>query len=193
MNPKRLLLPVLAMLLIAAATVATLAAASALPGRGAAPAASKKRPALAKARNDRRRRVNPTTVRRLRSAAWRWQALMGVRPAKSYASLHSRRALRYWSVQARHTRWLAAHPPHLRAWLCIHRFEGSWTDSGDPYWGGLQMDRGFMLTYAPESLLRRGWANRWTPLEQMWVAERAQRSGRGYSPWPNTAHYCGLL
>ena len=33
----------------------------------------------------------------------------------------------------------------------------------------------------------RGWANRWTALEQMWVAERAHRSGRGYGPWPNTA------
>ena len=193
MNPKRFLLPVLATLLIAAATVTTLAAASALPGRGATPAASKKRPALAKARKDRRRHVNPATVRSLRGAAWRWQALMGVRRAKSYASLRSRRALRYWSVQARHMRWLVAHPPHKRAWLCIHRFEGGWSDSGDPYWGGLQMDRGFMLTYAPPSLLRRGWANRWTPLEQMWVAERAHRSGRGYSPWPNTAHYCGLL
>ena len=40
---------------------------------------------------------------------------------------------------------------------------------------------------------RRGWANRWTALEQMWVAERAHRSGRGYWPWPSTARFCGLL
>jgi hypothetical protein len=93
----------------------------------------------------------------------------------------------------RHIRWLAAHPPHKRGWLCIHRFEGSWSDSGDPYWGGLQMDRGFMSSYAPRFLLRKGLANRWTPLEQMWVAERAHRSGRGYGPWPNTARYCGLI
>jgi len=39
-------------------------------------------------------------------------------------------------------------PPHRRAWLCIHRYEGSWRDSGDPYWGGLQMDRGFMHSYS---------------------------------------------
>ena len=193
MNPKRFLLPVLAILVIGAATVTTLAAASARPGRGATAAAPKKRPAVAKLRQERRRHVNPAVVRRFRSAAWHWQALMGVRPARSYASLHSPRALRYWSSQARRMSWLAAHPPHKRAWLCIHRFEGGWNDSGDPYWGGLQMDRGFMSTYAPASLLRRGWANRWTPLEQMWVAERAHRSGRGYSPWPNTAHYCGLL
>lgn len=193
MNPKRVLLPVLAVLLIGAATVTTLAAASALPGRGASHGAAKKRPSVATLRKERRRHVNPAVVRRLRNAAWRWQALMGVRRATSYASLHSPRALRYWSAQARRMSWLAAHPPHMRAWLCIHRFEGGWSDSNDPYWGGLQMDRGFMRTYAPAELLRRGWANRWTPVEQMWVAERAHRSGRGYSPWPNTARYCGLL
>jgi hypothetical protein len=55
------------------------------------------------------------------------------------------------------------------------------------------MDRGFMSTYAPGVLLRRGWADRWTALEQMWVAERAHRSGRGYWPWPNTARSCGLI
>jgi hypothetical protein len=54
------------------------------------------------------------------------------------------------------------------------------------------MDRGFMRTYAPRELLHRGLANRWTPLEQMWVAERAHRT-RGYYPWPNTARSCGLL
>lgn len=84
-------------------------------------------------------------------------------------------------------------PPNESAWLCIHRYEGSWTDSGDPYWGGLQMDRGFMKSYAPVFLLRRGWANRWTPNEQMWVAERARESGRGFYPWPNTARVCRLI
>jgi hypothetical protein len=83
-------------------------------------------------------------------------------------------------------------PPHYAQWLCIHRHEGSWTDSGDPYWGGLQMDRAFMRAYAPAHLLRRGWADTWTPLEQMWVAERAHRT-RGFYPWPNTARFCGLI
>jgi hypothetical protein len=84
-------------------------------------------------------------------------------------------------------------PPHYSAWLCIHKYEGSWTDSGDPYWGGLQMDRTFMTSYAPNYLLSKGWANTWTPLEQMWVAERAYASGRGFHPWPNTARMCGLI
>jgi hypothetical protein len=55
------------------------------------------------------------------------------------------------------------------------------------------MDRGFMAGYAPGYLLRRGYADRWSPLEQMWVAERAYRSGRGFYAWPNTARYCGLI
>jgi hypothetical protein len=83
--------------------------------------------------------------------------------------------------------------PHYSAWLCIHGHEGSWTDSGDPYWGGLQMDKGFMSTYAPRWLLAKGWADNWTPIEQMYVAERAYSSGRGFGPWPNTARMCGLL
>jgi hypothetical protein len=92
----------------------------------------------------------------------------------------------------------AARPLRLRlarygAWVCIHRHEAAWNDTGDPYWGGLQMDRGFMSAYAPGVLLRRGWADRWTALEQMWVAERAHQSGRGYWPWPNTARFCGLI
>lgn len=82
--------------------------------------------------------------------------------------------------------------PHLKDWLCIHRFEGSWTDSGDPYWGGLQMDKSFMLHFAPGWLLRKGWANSWTPAQQMWVAERAYKES-GFARWPNTARYCHLM
>jgi hypothetical protein len=139
------------------------------------------------------RHVNPVVTRRLRSSTWRWQSLMGLRRTRALGRLDTRRALLYWRVRARTAQRLAARPPHRSGWLCIHRFEGSWTDGNDPYWGGLQMDRGFMLRYAPRHLLRRGWANRWTPLEQMWVAERAHRAGRGFWPWPNTARACGLL
>jgi hypothetical protein len=189
---KRLLLPTFAAVLICTAGASTLAAASSTPLRGAHQAKHLRKP-LTQRLAPRRRHVNAAVVRRLQRSVWRGQALMGVRRARSAAPLRTQRALRYWRGQARRTSWLVAHPPHKRGWLCIHRFEGSWGDSGDPYWGGLQMDRSFMRTYAPAALLRRGWANRWTPLEQMWVAERAHRSGRGYWPWPNTARYCGLI
>ena len=108
MNPKVLLLPVLAALLLVAAVASTLASASSPP----------------------QRRAIPKTT----SA--------------------SKKPVRYWQQQARLVTRLAAHPPHKRGWLCIHRFEGSWRDAGDPYWGGLQMDRGFISTYAPRVLLR---------------------------------------
>jgi len=88
---------------------------------------------------------------------------------------------------------LALNPPHKSEWLCIHRFEGSWSDSGAPYYGGLQMDITFQRHYGGYLLTRKGTADRWSPLEQMWVAERAYESGRGYYPWPNTARSCGLI
>jgi hypothetical protein len=139
------------------------------------------------------RHVNPKITRRYRTATWRWQVVMGMPRAHSSVPLNTRRALLFWWRYARYVRRLSVHVPHRNAWLCIHRYEGSWTDSGDPYWGGLQMNRGFMRSYAPRVLLRRGLADHWTPLEQMWVAERAHRSGRGFYPWPNTARYCGLI
>jgi hypothetical protein len=137
--------------------------------------------------------VNPRLIRHYRAQAWRWQEVMG-----SFRTHHSIRpstgdVLRFWVQAAGRAYLKAIHPPHKAAWLCIHRYEGSWSDSGDPYWGGLQMDRGFMAGYAPRYLLRRGFADRWSPLEQMWVAERAYRSGRGFYAWPNTARYCGLI
>jgi hypothetical protein len=187
-NIKRLLLPMLAFVLAVIAAATALAAASAPPKHRAFP-----QPAQTTKAPQAPRRANPKVVRRLRGNVWRWQAVMGLRRSHSKAALRTVRALRYWRVQEHRVRRLAARPPHRRGWSCIHRFEGGWRDSGDPYWGGLQMDRGFMRTYAPRVLLRRGWADHWTALEQMWVAERAHRSGRGYSPWPSTARFCGLL
>jgi hypothetical protein len=75
--------------------------------------------------------------------------------------------------------------------MCIHRYEGAWNDTGDPYWGGLQMDKDFMLTYGRSYVRRYGWAHNWTPDMQIEVAARAWRT-RGFSPWPNTRRMCGL-
>ena len=55
------------------------------------------------------------------------------------------------------------------------------------------MDLGFQRAYGQYLLHNKGTADHWTPVEQMWVAERALRAGRGFYPWPNTARYCGLL
>ena len=98
-----------------------------------------------------------------------------------------------WRIRAYRARHRAHHPPHLAEWRCIHRGEGSWTDPNSPYYGGLQMDISFQLTYGPELLRHKGTADHWAPYEQMWVAERALDAGRGFYPWPSTARRCGLI
>jgi hypothetical protein len=55
------------------------------------------------------------------------------------------------------------------------------------------MDVSFMKTYGKYVFMKKGTANNWTPVEQMWTAEHALWSGRGFFPWPNTAHYCGYI
>ena len=137
------------------------------------------------------RSASPRLIRSYRRETWRWETLMGL-PRTRGSRRPTVPVLRFWLRHAARARRTAFHPPHLAAWLCIHRYEGAWSDGGDPYWGGLQMDRGFMLRYAPASLLRRGWANAWSPIEQMWVAERALRSGVSFSAWPNSSRMCGI-
>lgn len=79
------------------------------------------------------------------------------------------------------------------AFLCIHRFEGSWDDTRNPvYHGGLQMDQLFEETYGAEFLRAWGHASNWPPFVQVAVAMRAYLAGRGFSPWPNTRRKCGL-
>jgi hypothetical protein len=138
-------------------------------------------------------------IRTYRAKTWHWQRVMGVEPAPTRyrerrASLTRLFYLRDgWRRRAARV-WRRAHrPPHKAAWLCIQRHEGAWTDPNGPYWGGLQMDLSFQRAYGRGLLGRKGTANRWTPLEQMWTAERAHRSSRGFSPWPKTAGSCGLL
>lgn len=111
----------------------------------------------------------------------------------SRAKAYRKWMLHLWQRRHHAARRQAMNPPHRDAWLCIHRYEGSWSDGSAPYYGGLQMDVGFMSHYGSRLLRRKGPANNWTPLEQMWVAERALDAGRGFYPWPNAARLCGLI
>jgi hypothetical protein len=88
--------------------------------------------------------------------------------------------------QARISGWLSD------AFLCIHHFEGAWTsNTGNGYYGGLQMDSRFMATYGRDFLGRWGTADNWPVWAQLEAAGRAYPV-RGFTPWPNTARACGL-
>jgi hypothetical protein len=135
---------------------------------------------------------------RSRAATQRWQTVIRGRPFRNVSrslSRHSlerlRRLARTWHRREHAAWWRANHPPDLAGWLCIHHYEGSWTDAGSPYWGGLQMDFSFQETYGGWLLRHKGTADHWSPLEQIWAAVRASHV-RGFSPWPNTARYCGM-
>jgi hypothetical protein len=80
------------------------------------------------------------------------------------------------------------------AFLCIHRYEGAWNaNTGNGYYGGLQMDASFQSRYGGDYLRRWGTADNWPAWAQLQAAVRAYRSGRGFYPWPNTARVCGLI
>lgn len=82
----------------------------------------------------------------------------------------------------------------LGDWTCIHQGEGAWNaHTGNGYYGGLQMDATFERTYGRDMLARyHAHADAWPPKAQIIVAQRAFIQGRGYAPWPNTSHACGL-
>jgi hypothetical protein len=134
-------------------------------------------------------------IKHYRSTTLKLQRVMGHRVRfRRLAGASIEHAHKVWRKRAvvAQKRFLRG-PAHKSAWLCIHRYEGAWSDGGSPYYGGLQMDISFQASYGGILLASKGTADNWTPLEQMWVAERAFRSGRGFYPWPNTARYCGLI
>jgi len=140
-------------------------------------------------------------LRRERIRTWRCQNSLGrSRTPTSYAAERSRSvafrkwAHRLWASRANLHCAVADQVGNVSAWLCIHSHEGAWnSNTGNGYYGGLQMDWEFMEDYGAALLRAKGTANNWSPYEQMIVAERARRSGRGYYPWPNTARMCGLI
>jgi Transglycosylase-like domain len=125
----------------------------------------------------------------------------------SWRASQVRKELAWWSKTDRRTRRLASVPlsariPRWHEWQCIAHYESmnTWTmspstspGSGGAYWGGLQMDIGFMHTYGEDMIERHhgGLADTWTAAEQITVANRAWQT-RGYEPWPNTSRMCGL-
>jgi hypothetical protein len=135
-------------------------------------------------------------------------ALRRIYPGRITRSFTSARArtdratLRLWqSREAAAALLVARHgvrQPRIAGWLsdaflCIHHFEGAWTsNTGNGYYGGLQMDRRFMRMYGHDFVGRWGTADNWPVWAQLEAAARAYPA-RGFTPWPNTARACGLL
>lgn len=96
-------------------------------------------------------------------------------------------------------------PYYERGILCIHKYEGAWdSNTGNGYYGGLQMDLAFQQAHGPDFLKKYGSyytpsAHRWSIYEQMLVGWRAYSGTgpgsygpRGFGPWPNTRLKCGV-
>jgi hypothetical protein len=143
-------------------------------------------------------------IDRWRERTWYWQRVMG-KPRYPTAYLDRRsRSLSYrqwvlelWKTRARVAKRRALHPPYLRKWLCIFSHErdprqGWRTNTGNGYYGGLQMDVSFQRRHGAWLLRAKGGAHRWTPIEQVWVAERGRRV-QGWYAWPVSARRCGLI
>lgn len=65
-------------------------------------------------------------------------------------------------------------------------------NTGNGYYGGMQMDLEFQRDNGAEFLKRWGTANNWPAWAQI-VASYKAWTTRGFHPWPNTARMCGLL
>jgi hypothetical protein len=159
-----------------------------LPGAPALHASLQRRLAFSRAVTLRLRRIYPGTV------SPRFADGHGS-TARSTLQLWQERSARAALLVASHASVQPQVPAFLAdAFTCIHRYEGAWdANTGNGYYGGLQMDIGFQSTYGGAYLRRWGTADHWPVWAQLEAAARAYQSGRGFGPWPNTARMCGLI
>jgi hypothetical protein len=145
-------------------------------------------------------------LRYSRRLALRLRTIYPGRVTRAFASARAasdRGTLRLWqrrsAAAALAVALHAARQPAIPGWLaddfnCIHRYEGAWTsNTGNGYYGGLQMDLEFQHLYGADFLARFGTADAWPSWAQLQAAARAYAAGRGFGPWPNTARACGLI
>ena len=116
-----------------------------------------------------------------RDETWRWQRVIDRAPTPYRDSAPRIRSVAYrkWVLDLWHQRAVAAKQPAPPERMALHpRPRGVVAEPDAPYYGGFQMDREFQATYARSTCAPRE-PPTWTPLEQMWVAERAYRT-RGF-------------
>jgi hypothetical protein len=135
-----------------------------------------------------------------RRMTWQLEDRAGVaRTPTEYAERHIRSVSflrwddRLWAKRhaaAKHLVARARTTIHVALWLCIHKGEGAWNDdTGNGYYGGLQMTSGWGGVARPDLL---------SPQAQMALAERglqaAIRKGDEIAwlegQWPNTSPPC---
>jgi len=76
--------------------------------------------------------------------------------------------------------------------LCVHSYEGSWqANTGNGYFGGMQMDITFQRHYGGWIFMHHGPAHLWQPRTQLLVAYRGWKQ-QGWGAWPNSSRMCGL-
>jgi len=119
---------------------------------------------------------------------WHIRWLAAVRKAKAAAAIRPAPSYSYAPVTYTGS--------HQALWLCIHSHEGGWAeDSGNGYFGGLQLSLAFQQTYGSSLLASLGTANHWSADQQIGVAESAWRIN-GYnvrwllSQWPVSGAMC---
>ena len=170
-----MLWPVVSVGFAAALCTAMLGSTATAKGPGPGPATDNEEASAPRVLTKADRRVTRRIISH-RNSTWRWQDVMQVERTpytgtheQSTSRSYRRWVLRVWESRAKRAWRKAPRPPHYDEWMCIHRYEGA------------------------SLLAEKGTADNWSPLEQMWVAERAHASGRGFYPWPNTARYCNLF
>jgi hypothetical protein len=143
------------------------------------------------------------TTWQYKQETWQTQKILGLHPTRASTqplgpSVAYRKWVRnLWKHRAAVMKLKLRHPPHLSQWLCLFRYEqqpdqGWATNISNGYYGGLQMDISFQRHYGAWLYASKGTADHWTEWEQMWTAERAFATGRGFGPWPNTRLSCGI-
>ena len=91
------------------------------------------------------------------------------------------------------------HSPNYKLWLSVNQNECSKTwncNTGNGYYGGLQMDVSFERTYNWTAYKLWGNANKWPKNSQMLAADRAYNGyhgagARGLTPWPSSRREFG--
>jgi Transglycosylase-like domain len=124
----------------------------------------------------------------------------------AYAGLGPERWAQRWRHEHRRARRLTRRLQSYRRamprssaliadFMCIYDGENGgygWSaNTGNGYFGGLQMDLDFQRDWGLEFFRAWGTADHWPAEVQIAVAIRAYLQ-RGWNPWPNTSRMCGL-